>query len=417
MDKIFSNFKLKGSYGKVGNIAGIGDYATFSTFGSSLYGGLSSSIYSGAGNQELTWETSKKTDIGLNFAILQGKLDFEIDYYKNNIDGLVLNVSQSPSTGVPSSVATNVGSMYNKGLEFNVNATPLKAGKFVWTSNFNIAYNKNEVTSLAPGLSEIITPTGSTATGENVSRSAPGYSIGYLYVVRTGGVDPLTGRRIFYNAAGRAVTYQHITSYVTGTSGATQANWTYLDDGTKAPAITQGADAVMYKNTAPKFYGGFDNTFRYKGIDLNVMLTYQLGFYVSYGTNAGLHDQRYWNNDVDVLARWQKPGDITNFPRAIYTDNVSYGNTIPLDINIFRGDFVKLRNLSIGYTIPQTAFGKTSINRLRVYASGQNLAVITKYRGPDPEVSSNGTSSSGQGSDRNAGPNARTYTMGLSLGF
>jgi TonB-linked SusC/RagA family outer membrane protein len=417
LENIFTNFKLKGSYGKVGNIAGIGDYATFSTYSSALYGGLTSSVYSASGNKNLTWETSKKSDIGINFGILKGKVDFEIDLYKNNIDGLVLNVTQAPSTGVPSSVATNVGSMYNKGIEFNINAAPLKAGKFSWISNFNIALNKNEVTSLAPGLKEIFTPTGTTTTGENVSRSIPGYSIGYLYVVRTGGVDPATGRRIFYNAAGRAVTYQHITPFVNGVSGATLPNWTYLDNGAAAPAITQGADAVMYKNTAPKFYGGFDNTFRYKGFDLNVMLTYQLGFYVSYGTNAGLHDQRYWNNDVDVLARWQNPGDITNFPRAIYTDNVSYGNTIPLDINMFKGDFLKLRNMSIGYTIPQSAFGKTSINRLRVYASGQNLAIITKYKGSDPEVSSNGTSSSGQGSDRNSGPNARTYTLGLSLGF
>ncbi|WP_293311058.1 SusC/RagA family TonB-linked outer membrane protein [Pedobacter sp. UBA5917] len=410
LDKVFSSFKIKGSYGKVGNISGIGDYATFSTYGSALYGGIPSSIYSAAGNKELTWETSKKTDIGINFGILKGRIDFEIDYYKNNIDGLILNVSQSPSTGVPSTVATNIGSMYNKGWEFNVNASPLKSTDFSWNSSFNIAYNKNEVTALAPGLTEIITPTGSTTTGENVNRSIPGYSIGYLYVVRTGGVDPATGRRIFYNKAGRAVTYQHIVP--TG-----QANWTYLDNGATAPAITQSADAEMYKNTAPKFYGGFDNTFRYKNFDLNVMLTYQLGFWVSYGTNAGLHDQRYWNNAVDVLNRWQKPGDITDFPRAVYTDNVSYGNTIPLDINVFKGDFVKLRNLSLGYTIPQTAFGKSGINRLRVYVAGQNLAIITKYPGPDPEVSSNGSSSSGQGSDRNSGPNARTYTMGLSLGF
>lgn len=410
LNNVFSSFKIKGSYGKVGNIAGIGNYPTFSTYGSGLYGGVPSSVYNAAGNTQLTWETSKKTDIGVNFGILKDRLSFEIDYYKNNIDGLILDVAQSPSAGVPTTISTNVGSMYNKGVEFAINATPITGGEFTWTSNFNIAYNKNEVTSLAPGLNEIVTPTGSTATGENVNRSAPGYSVGYLYVVRTAGVDQATGRRIFLNGAGRAVTYQHIVP--TG-----ESNWTYLDDGSRAPAITQGNDAKMYKNTAPKFYGGFDNTFRYKGFDLNVMLTYQLGFYVSYGTNAGLHDQRYWNNAVDVLNRWTTPGQQTDFPRAIYGDNVSYGNTIPLDINVFKGDFLKLRNVGLGYTIPQSVLGKAGISNLRVYVAGQNLAILTKYPGPDPEVSSNGLTASGQGSDRNSGPNARTYTVGLSVGF
>jgi TonB-linked SusC/RagA family outer membrane protein len=407
---IFSSFKLRGSYGKVGNISGIGNYATFSTFGSGLYGGIPSSLYSAAGNDELTWETSKKLDLGFNFGILADRITFEAAYYKNDIDGLILNVAQAPSTGVPSSVLANVGSMYNRGVELAIGATPVQSSAFSWNTNFNISFNKNEVLELAPGLTEIVTPTGSTATGENVNRTVPGYSVGYLYVVKTGGVDPATGRRIFFNKDGRAVTYQHIVP--TGGS-----NWSYLDDGSRAPAITQSADAVMYQNTAPKIYGGFDNTFRYKGFDLNVMLTYQLGFYVSYGTNAGLHDQRYWNNANDVLNRWQKPGDVTDFPRPIYGDNVSYGNTMPLDINVFKGDFIKLRNLSLGYTIPQSVLGKIKMNNLRLYVAGQNLAMITDYPGSDPEVSSNGTTASGQGSDRNAGPNARTYTMGLSVGF
>lgn len=411
LNTVFSSFKLRGSYGKVGNIGGIDDYATFTTFTSGLYGTAPSSVYNAAGNKDLTWETSKKTDIGFNFGILNNRITAEIAYYKNNIDGLIINVPQAPSAGVPGTgILLNAGTMYNKGLEIAINATPVQSAKFSWNTSFNISLNKNEVTSLAPGLKEIIFATGSTATGENVNRTAPGYSIGYLYVVKTAGVDQATGNRIFLNAAGRKVTYQHIVP--TG-----QSNWKYLDDGTAAPAITQSADAVMYKNSAPKAYGGFDNTFRYGGFDLNVMLTYQLGFYVSYGTNAGLHDQRYWNNAVDVLNRWQKPGDITDFPRAVYGDNVSYGNTIPLDINVFKADFVKLRNLSLGYTFPKSVLGKAKINNLRVFVAGQNLAIITKYPGPDPEVASNGLNAAGQGSDRNSGPNARTYTMGLSVGF
>jgi TonB-linked SusC/RagA family outer membrane protein len=418
LDKVFTSFRLRGSYGKVGNVSGIGDFASFSTYNSGLYGGASTLSFNAAGNKALQWETSKKTDVGLTYGLLNDRLTGEIAYYNNNIDGLILNVPQIPSAGLPSTtIAQNAGSMYNRGVEFSIGGAPILTKSFTWNSNFNISYNKNMVTKLATGLNEILTATGTTTTGESPSRTVPGYSVGYLYVVRTGGVDPTTGRRIFYNAAGKALTYQHITSYANGVSGATLPQWNYLDGTAGATAITQSADAVMYKNTAPKFVGGFDNNFKYKGFDVDVLLTYQLGFWVYYGSNSGLHDQRYWNNTVDVLQRWTKPGDVTDFVRPIYGDNVSYGNTIPLDVNVFKGDFVKFKNVTLGYTLPKTAAGKIGLSNARIYVSGQNLAVITKYPGPDPEVASNGTSSSGQGTDRNGGPNARTFTLGLNIGF
>lgn len=149
------------------------------------------------------------------------------------------------------------------------------------------------------------------------------------------------------------------------------------------------------------------------------MFTYQLGFYVYYGTNAGLHDQRFWNNQTDMLTQtWQNKGDQNKlYAKPVFGDNVSNGSAIPLDINVFKGNFVKLRNLSIGYSIPQSVLSRAKINNLRVYVSGQNLAIITKYPGPDPEVSSNGNSATGQGVDRNTVGNARTITVGLNVGF
>ena len=408
LDRVFSNFKIRGSYGKVGNIAGIGDYTTLSTFGSGLYGGAATLGFGSAGNPSITWETSKKTDVGVSFGLFQNKLNAEIAYYNNNIDGLVLNVPQSPSTGL-GSIAQNAGKMFNKGLEVTLNASLINTKDFNWNSSFNITFNKNQVTELAPGLTEILTITGSGSTGEFPNRTIVGYPVGYFYLVRTAGVDPETGRRIFLNKAGTPVMYQHIVP--TGGS-----NWTYAD-GSPAPAITQANDAVMVRNSQPKKYGGWDNTFRYKNFDLNVLLTYQLDFYVYYGTNAGLHDQRYWNNTTDVLRRWKAKGDVTDMVRPIYGDNVSYGNTIPLDMNAFNGSFMKLRNVSIGYTIPKSVLDKAKISSARFYVSAQNLAMITKYPGPDPEVASNGNSSTGQGTDRNTAPNARTITIGLNIGF
>jgi TonB-linked SusC/RagA family outer membrane protein len=412
IDKIFSTFKIRGSYGKVGNTAGIGDYVTFSSFSSGLYGGTATSYFSQAGNPDLKWETSKKTDIGFSFGILKDRITGEFAWYKNDISDLILNVPQSPSTGLPNAVPLNVGKMYNKGVELTLNATPVNRGAFTWNSNFNFSYNKNEVTALAPGLSEIIT---STSSLESVNKTKVGYSAGYLWVIRTAGVDPATGRRIFINSQGKQVLYQFY-------APAGQFNYSN-PDGTKyvsptgGTSINQAADAVMYANAVPKYYGGWDNTFRYKGFDVDVLLTYQGGFYVYYGTNAGLHDQRFWNNANDILNAWSKTGDNASWPKPVYGDNVSNGSAMPLDINVFKGDFIKLKNLSIGYTLPKSLLGRAKISNARFYVSGQNLAVMTKYPGPDPEVSSNGNATQGQGIDRNTAANARTIIVGLNVSF
>jgi len=247
-----------------------------------------------------------------------------------------------------------------------------------------------------------------------VSRTAVGYSLGYLWVVRTPGVDPQTGKRILLNQNGDPIYYQFY-------APAGQFNYTKADgtrynnpDGT-ARTITQAADAVMYGNVLPKQYGGFDNTFRYKGFEVNVLLTYQTGFYVYYGTNAGLHDQRFWNNAVDVLTAWKKPGDITTVPKPVYGDNVSNGSALPMSYNVFKGDFVKLKGLTLAYSLPQSILNKGKIASARLYVSGQNLAIWTKYPGPDPEVSSNGNGTTNQGIDRNTVANARTLLLGLNI--
>ena len=406
IDRVFSTMRLRASYGKVGNVNGIGDYAIFSTYGSGLYGGLPTLIYNQAGNPDLKWETSTKTDIGATFGLFNERLVVDFSWYKNDISDLILNVPQAPSAGLPSTVPTNVGEMYNKGIELSISGTPFRTKNFSWQSTFNLTTNKNEVTALAPGLSEVLT---SSSGLETVSRTAVGYSLGYLWVVRNAGVDPATGRRILLNNLGNPVLYQFY-------APAGQFNWSN-PDGTQHRPLTQAADAVMYGNVIPKQYGGWDNTFRYRDLELNVLFTYQTGFYVYYGTNAGLHDQRFWNNHVDMLTAWQKPGDITNIPKPVYNDNISNGSGLPMSYNVFKGDFVKLKNITLTYTLPSTLLSKIKVTTARVYVSGQNLAVFTKYPGPDPEVSSNGNGTTNQGIDRNTVANARNIVFGISVGF
>jgi hypothetical protein len=128
-------------------------------------------------------------------------------------------------------------------------------------------------------------------------------------------------------------------------------------------------------------------------------------------------DQRFWNNKVEVLTAWQKPGDVTEIPKSYFGDNISNGSAFPLDINVFKGDFLKLRTITLGYNVPQSVLGKAKISNARFYVAGNNLLIITGYPGPDPEVSSNLNTSSGFGIDRNTVGNSRTITVGLNLSF
>ncbi|MDP4263918.1 MAG: SusC/RagA family TonB-linked outer membrane protein [Bacteroidota bacterium] len=406
LDRVINSLKIRGSYGTVGNST-LGNFDAFSFYGSGLYGGSPTFSFSQAGNSNLKWETSSKTDIGLSAGLFNDKITIDAAYYRNDYKDLILAVPYAPSSGLPNSIVQNIASLYNKGFEFSINADPVKRKDFTWNSSLNISTNQNKITKLASeaGINQI---TNTTSSLETTSITKVGYAIGTIFVTRTAGVDPATGRRIFINAAGRNVLFQLVPP-------AGQFQYMY-EDGTKAPNVSL-ADAVPYKNTNPKLYGGWDNNFRYKDFELGMLWTFQAGFYVYYGSGAGLRDQRFWNNSTDVLRRWQKPGDVTDVPRIVNGDNVSNGSSFPLDINVYKGDFLKLKSLTLSYNLPKFILDKAHISSARIYVSGQNLAIITKYPGPDPEVSSNGTANNTQGVDRNGVANARVLTVGLNIGF
>ncbi len=403
LDKIFSSFKVRASYGKVGNITGLGNFGALSTYGAGLYGSGATLAFTNAGNENLTWETSKKTDLGVNFGLFKERITFELAWYKNNIDGLVLAVPPPPSAGLPNSINTNIGSMYNKGVEFALNANIINKRDFTWNFSFNINANKNMVTALAPGVPQIITAT----SLESPSITKPGYPLGMLFVTRTGGVDPATGRRIFINAAGQKVYFDFASP---------AASRYRFADGTVAPAVGS-QDAQIFQPTVPKTFGGFENTINVRGFEINALFTFQTGNYIYYGSYAGLRDQRFWNNTTDVLRRWTKPGQETDMPRPVFGDNISNGSSYPLDVNVFKGDFLKLRSLTIGYNVPRMLTEKAKIATARFYISGNNLLIITKYPGPDPETSTNGNGTTNQGVDRNQVVNGRAITVGLNIGF
>ncbi len=402
-DKV-SSLRFKASWGKVGNGLLENDYGSYTTFAGELYGDEPALAFSQAGNQDLRWETSTQKNIGLDVGILNNKVTFEVNYYKNDIDNLILEAPQAPSKGIPDNVIlTNVGSMYNKGFEFALNATPINNNGLNWSTNLNFSTNKNRVTALTNDGSPIIGTTGSL---ETTSITAVGYPVGSIYAVKTAGVNPANGRRIFINANGEQVQYLHH-------GGANR--YTYLD-GSPAPAIS-GADAQIVGNALPTWYGGFNNNLKYSNFDLNVLFTFSGGNKIYNGSQAGLRDQRHWNNSIEVLNAWSTPGQIAEIPRPVYGDNVSNGSAFANDSNVQDGDFLRLQSAALGYTLPTRLLGKTGITSLRVYTQINNAFIITNYKGVDPEISTNGNENTTPGVERNSIPQGRAVTFGLSLGL
>jgi TonB-linked SusC/RagA family outer membrane protein len=397
---IINSLKLKASYGTVGNI-NIGNYPSLGLYSASTYNGQPTLGFSQAGNSNLRWETSKKSNVGLNMSFLNDKITLEADYFYNKVDGLILDAKQAPSKGIPGNVISdNVGSLLNKGLELSLNAVLLDKGAFKWNADFNISTLKNEVTTLFNGIDLY---TASNFGIQNVTRE--GHSIGAIWAVPTSGVNPDNGNRIFINRNDEQVQYNH----------AAAQKWSYLD-GSAAPSIDNYLDGRIQGPSLPTYYGGFNNRFNYKGFDLNIGIIFSGGNKLYNGTRANLLDQRYFNNGTFVLDRWTTPGQVTDIPKLYYSDNVSTGFSITNAAMVEDGKFAKLKNVALGYRVPVKKLFNGKVSALRIYTQASNLFTLTNYTGADPEISINGNSIN-SGKDHNAVANSTTFSFGLNLQF
>jgi TonB-linked SusC/RagA family outer membrane protein len=392
---VIDEFKINASYGIVGN-SEIGYYNAQTYYGDDVYGGLPALGLSNIGDSSLAWENSTKYDVGFS-ARLFNRLDVDFDWYYTKTNDLVLAVPQGPSTGI-GSLTTNAGSLQNKGIELTLGMDIVRTRNFTWNSSFNITTAHNKVLSLAEGVDALYS--------EDVSVTLPGYSIGQIYAYPTGGIDPETGCRIFYGSNGEWTIYDPA-----------RGNW-FLKDG----SVFQGDIApVRSGNTLPTWFGGWNNTFRYKGFDLNIFFQYSGGNWIMNANTASGSDNRWWNNFAEVAEKsWQKPGDNAKYARPYYGDNVSNGSAYDITDWIERGDYLRLKSVSLGYTYNtgsrKDILGFTSV---RAYAQVQNAFVLTAFTGLDPEITSSYSSSPvlTSGYYKNTLPQARTYTLGLQLTF
>ncbi|MFH6962579.1 SusC/RagA family TonB-linked outer membrane protein [Flavobacterium plurextorum] len=400
--EVLNAFKVRASYGIVGN-SELNDYASLSQYTAGTYAGVPTLNFSQSGNSNLKWETSKKFDFGVNLALFNNRITIEADYYKNNINDLILNAPQALSQGIPNnSIAANVGSLYNKGFELTVNANIIDDNDFQWNASLNLSTIKNKVTSLG-GYGDIYPTALSTFGIQNITRE--GYSVGSIFAVPTTGVNPENGNRVYVNANNEEVQYNALTKA-----------FTYLN-GTAAPAIDNYRDGRIQGPSLPTYYGGLNNNLSYRNFDLTIGLTFSGGNKLYNGTRSTLSDQRFFNNGTFIKDRWTTPGQITDVPKLVYGDSFSGGFSSSNSAYVEDGSYLKLKNIILSYRIPvKNELINKYISSAKVYAQGSNLLTWTKYRGSDPEISINGNSIN-SGKDQNVPANSSVFTLGLNVGF
>jgi len=397
-----SNLKIRTSYGETGN-SEIGSYQSLARYSATLatMGGVPVNAVrpTNVANPNLTWETTKQTDAGIDIGFLNNKINLTVDYYYKKTIDLLYSVPLPIYSGYTGSLQ-NVGSVENKGWEFALGTTNIDR-ELKWNTDFNITFNRNKILQLPGGDIRYNTiPGHMLSTDSQILRE--GEVVGAFYGWVFDGVyqqgddfSPQPSKKP------GDVKYQDIfgrdasNNLVVGADGKINAD-----------------DRTIIGNPHPDFIFGFNNDFKYKNFDLNIF------FQGSYG-NDMLNITRMeldWmagkgNATKDALNRWTPTNTNTDVPRASASNNPEVSSRWVED-----GSYLRLKNLALGYNVPKTAIGKIGIDQLRLFASAQNIWTWTNYSGFDPEVSF-------QDSNRNIGldymgyPNIKSFTFGINARF
>ena len=377
--KIFDELKLRGSYGVTGNSQGFGAYTAQFLYGSTgTY--YSNGVQAGAygpiqgANPDLKWEKTATADVGLDFAILSNRISGTLDYYDKNTTGMIFNYAVSSALVPGGQIWANGGSMSNKGIELSLNATPVDKPNFSWKTSLNLAHNTNLITSL----------TNPYGNGDSVRYSDPegqGQTNSTLQILKVG--KPL-GQFFSLRYAGKDK----------------DGNSQFLKhDGTLTTAPSIGTDYWYVGNAQPKLIVGWNNTFRYKNFDLNVFLRGVFGNKIFDATRADLfYVGGAAINNITVDAANDKMTD---------SKNSNYSTRF-----IESGNYVRFDNATLAYTF---RLKSDYVHTIRIYTTVNNLFVITKYKGIDPEINQGGVA---PGVDyNNFYPKTRTILFGANVSF
>lgn len=377
-DQSFVNeLKLRASYGVTGNSFGIGAYTAqllYGINGTYYNNGIQAGAYSPfqGQNPDLKWERTATTNVGVDFAILNNKVTGSVDVYNKNTTDMLFGYRVSAALIPGGFINANGGSINNKGIEVSLTANAVSTKDFSWSSTVNAAYNKNKVTSLkspyANGDSiQYTSPEGPGQSGSTLQILKVGYPLGQFFTFKYAGKDA-NGNSLFYKR-----------------------------DGSTTTQPIQGNDYFYAGSPQPKVLMGWSNSFRYKNLDLNIFLRGTFGNKIFNATRADLSNTS--SASVNNILRSASDDRTTDIRNYFYSDRY-----------LESGSYVRLDNTTLGYNFKQPI---KSISNIRVYLTGNNLFVITGYKGIDPEINQGGQS---PGVDyNNFYPKTRTFLLGVNV--
>jgi TonB-linked SusC/RagA family outer membrane protein len=335
---VLSLLKLRASYGENGNALGFGFYAALPTYKYDInYLGLSASRLTNVGFEDLTWEKNKVLNVGLDFGLWNGRLNGTVEVYDRKTSGLLFTIVPSPTAGVPP-ILQNIGTVSNKGFEVSLSGRPISTKDFTWELRVNFANNKNRVTELYRDNPVV----------NGFQRVQKGYDIGTFYLREYAGVDPTNGRAMWYANEEKSATTQNYS---------------------QAPLL------MSDKSSSPKYFGGFGSTLNYKGISLDFLFAYNFGNYVySIWDRYQNSEGRYlgtFNQSTSQLNAWKKAGDVTDVPKIEIGNSTNSWNHSSR--YLYKGDYIRLRDIQVGYTIPSSVAQKLRLANISLYVRGTNL--------------------------------------------
>ena len=404
LNNIMNDMRIRGSFAEVGNDRLSGNFMYNDVFAGQKYGDQAGLAYYQAGNPALKWETQKIFDVGLDMAFLNSRFNFVFAYWQKDNSDIVLDVPTPPSLGIPwNEIAQNYGRIKNNGIELELGGYIIQGKDLSWRSSANFSTQKSEVVTL---VNEIPYEHYILREGE---------SINALWGYRYAGVNKANGNPMYYKADNSIIQRNPVDNkdYVYNPSNP--------DDMTTGAVLTEDDKAIL-GHSIPTWFGGWDNTFTWKSLDLNVFLRFSGGNKIAHITRRDMLDQGFINNSSEILDRWQSPENPGNgdVPKLYYGKSGSVNLTGEGSSRwIENGNFLKLQNISLGYTLPKSVCKSLMIEKMRVYVQAQNLLTITGYSGLDPESYSEslGSGAMPPGIDWNGNPQQRTFLVGLNIGF
>jgi TonB-linked SusC/RagA family outer membrane protein len=371
--KSVSSLRLRASYGSTG-LDQIGNFDSRGLFGGGgIYNGAAGIAYTQLANPKLKWETTTISNIGVDLGLFDNRLNITMEVYDKQSSDILLSKPLQSTSGF-GSIASNVGRTQNRGIEFDIKADIIrakKAGDFNWNVSFNIAKNEQKVKELYGGNKVLPGNTGIRV----------GEPVGVLFTSQYAGVNPATGRAMWYDSLG---------------------NLTYL--------VIQKDSRVVGPTVLAPIYGGMSTTFSYKGLSISALFSYEYGRYT---TDGQVNFLRETSGRINFLRnileeRWTTPGQITDVPRMNLATEAKSSGAGSGDRTWFKSDYIRLRNVEFAYNLPTSVLSKYKFNSARFYVQGTNLWTYSDWYSYDVEF---------VGTSTGIIPQTRNVTVGLQLGF